>query len=453
MDCKEVRSELVALLKGEFGERHAAAIEEHLAGCQECAAERDWLAGVLRRIRPPTTEGADTIPRGANPQPIIRVVNALIQGAIRDGASSIALEPGPQQVRVRYRIDGVLREVMQLPRAVHNNLITRIKIMADCNVGERHAAQQGRMGVTCEGGSYDVRVGIMPSATGECVTLQIRTAEAPSFDLERIGVSAREAARLRPLLAAVNGLLLVAGPTGSGKSTVLYSLVQALDRDGRYVASVEEPVYYRLPGVLQTHVNRRAGVTPETALRTLEAAGAEVILLTHICGPEEARAALEAAQGESLVLSALHASHAVAALGRLRQFGLPPYLIASGLQGILSVRLARRVCPECRQDAPVTPEEAAALGIPRDATVAKGVGCEACRRTGYKGRVGLYELLAVDAGVRRLVAAEAPANDIQQAALSAGMRPMRMDAAEKVLAGVTTPAEALRVLPQDQEAV
>ncbi len=382
-----------------------------------------------------------------DPAPIVRVVNSILQQALRDGATDIHIEPAAGGVCVRFRMDGVLQEVMRLPEYLHAPLLHRVKTMADMNIAEQRRPQQGRIPVTYEGRDYDIRVSTFPFVEGEKAVLHVLPQGAVIHDWEKLGIREPQAGQLRALLASGAGLLLVAGPTGSGKTTVLYGLCGGLDHETRNIVSVEDPVEYALPGVTQVAVNRRAGVTAPMAIRELEAAGADVILVGQITCAEVARAALEAAGAGRLVLATIHAEDALTALARLRSWKIPPYMLSTGLAGVVGVRLARRVCRACAADAPVTASEAAALGLSEGTTARSGAGCEECRNTGYRGRIGIFELLVPNAGVRRALSAGTPPETIAVAAAEAGMRPMRADAAAKVLAGVTSAAEALRVSP------
>jgi len=383
--------------------------------------------------------------------PIVKYVNLLITQAIQDRASDIHIEPGEHDLRVRYRIDGVLHEVMRSPRSIQSGVISRLKIMADIDISERRIPQDGRLSVNTPGGKVDLRVATLPTVWGEKVVMRILDNSTARLDLADLGFAQANYARYSQSFTKPYGMILVTGPTGSGKSTTLYATLNIVARPEVNVITVEDPVEYRLPGINQVQVNAKAGLTFAAALRSILRSDPDIVLIGEIRDHETAQIAVEAALTGHLVLSTLHTNDAPSAVTRLTEMGIEPFLVGSALDCVLAQRLARRLCTRCRQEYRPTPEEL--LGarfpwIPGEETpvLFRPAGCSACAKTGYKGRLALHEVMAVSEDVERLAVSRASATDIADVAHRQGMRSLRDDGMDKVREGVTSIEEILRVV-------
>jgi type IV pilus assembly protein PilB len=382
--------------------------------------------------------------------PAVRVVSEVIQAALSRQASDIHIEPQEDNTVIRIRVDGVLRDLMHVPRTMQNSLVSRIKIISDMDIAERRTPQDGRFMVTIGDRQLDMRVSSLPTQYGEKVVMRLLESRAPMMTFVQLGLPATVAENMRRLLELPQGMLLVTGPTGSGKSTTLYSALHSLRKPSVNIVTVEDPVEYVLPGVNQVHVNVRAGLTFASCLRSILRQDPNVIMVGEIRDRETAEIAIKAAQTGHLVLSTLHTNDSVSAVIRLLDLEIPGYLIAASVTGILGQRLVRRLCA-CREQVASSAEfreRIAELGFPGPTEVAyRAVGCTACDHTGYKGRVGIYELLVVDESVRAAIREDSHTDAIRDAAMAHGLRLMQEDALEKVCSGVTTLDEALRVIP------
>jgi type IV pilus assembly protein PilB len=384
--------------------------------------------------------------------PAIRLVSEIIQKAMTKQASDIHIEPQALATVVRIRVDGVLRELENVPRSIQNSLVSRIKILSDMDIGERRAPQDGRFMVAVGPHKVDMRVSTLPTQYGEKVVMRLLETNAPLLSFADLGFSQDVADRISQLLAVPQGMLLVTGPTGSGKSTTLYSALNLLRKPAVNIVTVEDPVEYALPGINQVHVNARAGLTFASCLRSILRQDPNVIMVGEIRDLETAEIAMKAAQTGHLVLSTLHTNDSISAVARLLDLGIPDYLIASSLNGILAQRLVRKLC-SCHIYEAVTPEYAARLSeiglnrIPNK--VARPVGCAICDQTGYKGRIGIYELLAIDDSIRSLLRGSFKPDRIRNTARGNGMKRLQEDALEKLQSGITSLEEILRVVPFD----
>ena len=387
--------------------------------------------------------------------PAVQLVSGIIQKAMAKQASDIHIEPQATQTVVRIRVDGVLRELESVPRNIQNSLVSRIKILSDMDIAERRAPQDGRFMVAIGMRRVDMRVSTLPTQYGEKVVMRLLEASAPILSFEDLGFPVEIAQRLRQLVALPQGLLLVTGPTGSGKSTTLYSALNLLRKPAVNIVTVEDPVEYALPGINQVHVNSRAGLTFAACLRSILRQDPNVIMVGEIRDLETAEIAMKAAQTGHMVLSTLHTNDSVSAVARLLDLGIPEYLIASSVTGILAQRLLRKLCA-CHTQKAVTVEDserlAAAGWIQPPEHIPSPNGCNICDHTGYKGRVGIYELLAIDDAVRSVLRGGYKPDLVRTAARAAGMRRMQDDAIDKLQAGVTTLDEVLRVIPMEASA-
>ncbi|GAB2694259.1 hypothetical protein GCM10027194_30580 [Thalassiella azotivora] len=383
--------------------------------------------------------------------PIVKYVNLLITQAVQDRASDIHIEPGEHELRVRYRIDGVLHEVMRSPKQIQSGVISRLKIMAEMDIAERRKPQDGRLSVNAHGKKVDLRVASLPTVWGEKVVMRILDNSTARLDLADLGFTDDNFRRFETSFTKPYGMILVTGPTGSGKSTTLYATLNLVSRPEINVITVEDPVEYRLPGINQVQVNAKAGLTFASALRSILRSDPDVVLIGEIRDHETAQIAVEAALTGHLVLSTLHTNDAPSAVTRLTEMGIEPFLVGSALDAVLAQRLARRLCGKCKEPYQPTEQELAAAQFPwlpgePVPELFRPVGCPACAKTGYKGRLALHEVMTVTEDLERLAVARASAAEIASVAQRQGMVSLRNDGWHKVIDGVTSIEEILRVV-------
>jgi type IV pilus assembly protein PilB len=383
----------------------------------------------------------------ADEAPIIKLVNSIIAQAVEDGASDIHFEPDGRDMRVRFRIDGILHATAEIPRRMVRGVISRVKIMAELNIAERRVPQDGRMGLRVEGRALDLRVVTMPSVHGEAIVMRILDKEQVLLTLDTLGMRDEGRRRFEAAFAQSYGAVLVTGPTGSGKSTTLYAALNALNSTEKKILTIEDPVEYQLPGITQVQVNHKAGLTFAGGLRAMLRADPDIIMVGEIRDTETARIAVESALTGHLVLSTLHTNDAASAITRLTEMGIAPFLTASALDCVVAQRLTRTLCASCRRPVVLTPEVLRAAGLPAEERLDafEPGGCPRCNNTGYKGRTGLYEVMRVSEEIRALTVDRATADRIRGAAIDQGMRPLREDGIEKVRLGLTSLAEVARV--------
>jgi general secretion pathway protein E len=383
--------------------------------------------------------------------PVVRLVNLLVENAIAAEASDIHIEPFEDSLRVRYRIDGLLYEQESPPRRLQAAVTSRIKIMAEMNIAERRLPQDGRIRVTLHGRRIDIRVSTIPTVHGESIVMRLLDRSSVFLPLERLGFSPGMLGHFEKLIVRPHGILLVTGPTGSGKTTTLYAALDKINSPDRKIITVEDPVEYQLKGVNQIPVKPKIGLSFATGLRHIVRQDPDVILVGEIRDLETAEISIQAALTGHLVFSTLHTNDAPSAITRLQDMGVEPYLLSSVLEGVLAQRLVRRVCAICR--APDTPSAAdiEALGIDADphAKLFRGRGCDECRNTGYRGRTGIYELFPITEDVRSLILRRASSREIRRLAVDAGMVTLRQDGWARAVDGVTTIEEVLRVTQED----
>ncbi len=384
--------------------------------------------------------------------PIVKLVNMLISKAVGDRASDIHVEPTDREVRIRYRIDGVLHEVMRTPKNAHAATISRLKIMADIDIAERRRPQDGRISVRLPGAKVDLRVSTLPTIYGEKVVMRILDTSTGLLTLSDLGFEEDTHARYEKAFRKPYGTILVCGPTGSGKSTTLYATLNVLNDPDRNIITIEDPVEYRLPGINQVQVNRRAGLTFASALRSFLRQDPDIMLVGEIRDLETASIAIESALTGHMVLSTLHTNTAPAAVTRLIEMGIEPFLVSSAIDAILAQRLARRLCEKCKE--PYEPAASALLdaGWPEEALDLDGVpklyraiGCSSCASTGYRGRLAIHELMVMTEEIERLTVERASGEEITRMAVTQGMRTLRLDGLKKVAAGLSSVEEVLRV--------
>ena len=367
----------------------------------------------------------------ADDAPIIRMLNALLTQGVRDGASDIHIEPYERSSAVRFRVDGTLREVVQPNKALHAALISRLKIMAELDISEKRLPQDGRISLRLGSRAIDVRVSTLPGAHGERAVLRLLDKTEARFSLEALGMSGEVLQGFDRLIRQPHGIVLVTGPTGSGKSTTLYASLARMDTTTTNVLTVEDPIEYELPGIGQTQVNAKIDLTFAKALRAILRQDPDVIMIGEIRDYETAQIAIQASLTGHLVLATLHTNDAPSAVTRLIDMGVEPFLLSSSLLGVLAQRLVRQLCTACRR------QDAQGLW--------HAVGCPACGHTGYKGRTGVYELMTADEAVRALIHNRAAESELTTAALTGGLRPMREDGQRLVAEGVTSAEEVVRV--------
>jgi len=386
----------------------------------------------------------------ADDAPIIRLINALLTQAVKEGASDIHIEPFARQLRIRYRIDGVLREVLQPKAALAPLVISRIKVMARLDIAEKRLPQDGRISLRIAGRPVDVRVSTLPSGHGERVVLRLLDNQAGRLDLAHIGMNEAERRRLERLIQRPHGIILVTGPTGSGKTTTLYAGLTRLNDQSRNIMTVEDPIEYFLEGVSQTAVNTKVEMSFARGLRAILRQDPDVVMVGEIRDLETAEIAVQASLTGHLVLSTLHTNTAIGAVTRLVDMGVEPFLISSSLLGVLAQRLVRLLCPQCREPYRADAPQCHALGAdPADPPVLhRAIGCPHCRHTGFRGRTGIYELIEVDPALRELIHERAPEYQMEKAVRQQSPS-IRAAGMAKVLAGETTLDEVLRVTKED----
>ena len=382
-------------------------------------------------------------------EPIIQLVDSMLAEAVRMRASDIHVEPATQRLRVRYRIDGVLHDVNSPPKALQGPVVSRIKIMAGLNIAEKRLPQDGRLQMSVEQRPLDVRVSVLPSSHGESIVMRLLDRSQPVRGLADMGVQLEDQRQWDELIHRPHGMVLVTGPTGSGKTTTLYGALSVLNQPDRKLITIEDPVEYQLSGINQVLVRASIGLTFAAGLRSMLRQAPDVIMVGEIRDQETAQIAIQAALTGHLVLSTLHTNDAPSAVTRLIDMGIAPFLTASTIQGVLAQRLIRRICASCRELVEPTAEERAFLGEDIG-QVARGAGCEACHGSGFLGRIGLFELLMVTEPVRQLIVTRPSASAIRQAALAEGMRTLQEDGRLKIREGLTTMTEVLRVVAEGE---
>jgi general secretion pathway protein E len=411
----------------------------------------DMGGGDIEVIAGPAEEDADHLRDMASEAPVIRLVNLLITRAVESGASDIHFEPFEERLIVRNRVDGVLHEVESPPKRLQAAIISRIKLMAKMNIAERRLPQDGRIRVRVAERGIDIRVSTVPTVFGESLVLRLLDRSRVLLDLETLGFAGGDFARFERLIERPYGMILVTGPTGSGKTTTLYAVLDRLNSPEKKIVTIEDPVEYQITGINQIQVHPKIGLTFAGGLRSIVRQDPDVILVGEIRDRETAEIAVQSALTGHLVFSTVHTNDAAGAVTRLEDMGVEGFLIASADIGIMAQRLVRRVCPDCAAPAPPDPALLLSLGAaPGDGSGYRaGAGCESCGRTGFRGRLGIFELLPITDEIRGLILARASAGAIREAAVRAGMRTMRRDGLDKAAQGRTTPAEVLRVTQEE----
>jgi general secretion pathway protein E len=390
----------------------------------------------------------------ASEVPVIRMVNQMLVRALESRASDVHIEPFENQLKIRYRIDGILHEIESPPRQLKAAIISRLKILAQLNIAERRLPQDGRIKIRLAGKDVDLRIATVPTLYGESVVIRLLERGQIFTQLDALGFPALPLARFNEMILKPHGMILVTGPTGSGKTTTLYGALQKINDPGKKIITIEDPVEYQLGGVNQIHVKPQIGLTFANGLRSIVRQDPDVIMVGEIRDAETAEIAVQAALTGHLVFSTLHTNDAAGAISRLLEMGVQDYLLSSSLLGVLAQRLVRRLCPSCRKEVPFAGVE----GVPAElefqnghgfTTVWEAVGCTTCSGTGYLGRVGIFELLPVTSEICKVIVQRADAGAIRNVAIQQGMRLLRDDGWDKVGQGVTTLAEVLRVTREE----
>ncbi len=379
--------------------------------------------------------------------PVVKVVDRMLIDAVEARASDIHIEPREDKLVIRCRIDGILREVATYPQAMHKGVVSRIKILSSLDISERQKPQDGRVKIKIEDNEIDIRVSTLPTIYGEKAVLRLLNKKAVSLNLEDLNMSEKNLETLRQLIEEPYGIILVTGPTGSGKTTTLYAALNEINSVEDNIVTVEDPIEYQLPIINQTQVNPKKDLTFATALRSILRQDPDIIMIGEIRDPETASIAAESALTGHLVLSTLHTNDAASSITRLIDMGVEPFLIAPSLLGIVAQRLVRKICTGCSEEYTPSKRELDAIGIGDSVdgvTFHRGIGCDDCNRTGYRGRTGIHEILVVDSKIRELISSRGSTEMIRQQALKSGFKDMRFDGIRKVLAGITTIEELLR---------
>ncbi len=422
-------------------------IEKHFGLPEVERAMQDL--GIEPEIAEPDEPKEDVI---IDEAPVIRLVNSLINRAVEEEASDIHIEPFEHGIRVRYRVDGILREVMKLPRKIIFAVVSRIKVMANLDIAERRTPQDGRIPIKLPGHDLDLRISTMPNIYGEKVVIRILYKESiKNYTLEKLGLSEYNLERFTAFIRSSYGMVLVTGPTGSGKTTTLYTALNVINTIDQNIITVEDPVEYMLDGINQAQVNVKAGITFASYLRSILRQDPDIIMIGEIRDYETAEIAVQAAITGHLVLTTLHTNDAPGAVTRLIDMGVAPFMIASSLLGAVAQRLVRRICDNCRQEYVPEESEIAYAGLPAGTVLYSGAGCEKCNFTGYRGRIAIYEVMTMNPALQSIVLKSATTEELREAAIKMGMITLKEDGIRKALNGLTTIKEIIRVAFREEK--
>jgi len=386
----------------------------------------------------------------AEEAPVIKLVNLIIMQAVKDRASDIHVEPEEDSLKVRFRVDGVLHEMFSPPKHLESALLSRIKILSRIDIAEKRKPQDGRFNIKVENRNVDLRVSTFPTIYGENIVIRILDKGSVLVDLDKLGFSKDMKKQFETLIKRPHGIILVTGPTGSGKTTTLYSALSTIDSEEKNIITVEDPVEYHLGRIRQSQVNVKAGLTFASGLRSILRQDPDIIMVGEIRDKETAEIAVQAAMTGHLVFSTLHTNDAAGALTRLVDMGMEPFLISSSAIGILAQRLVRVICEKCKQSYEPPEEITRGLGIvEKIKKLFKGKGCNACKNTGYKGRIGIFELLVMDENIKKLIVAKASSDVIKKKTIETGMKTLRSDGLDKATRGITTADEVIKATQEE----
>ena len=375
--------------------------------------------------------------------PIVRIVNSILTDAVKDGASDIHIEPFEKYIRVRIRVDGDLKEIMQLPKNSLSGIVTRIKIISDLNIAETKRPQDGRVRLTTGDQTVDMRVSLIPTVHGEKTVIRLLNSQGNVLDRSQLGLSPYNEAQLEKLMRITEGIVLVTGPTGSGKTTTLYSLLKDLNTPDKNIITLEDPVEYQMHGINQVQVNSKIGMTFASGLRSILRQDPDIIMLGEIRDDETAEIAIRSAVTGHIVLSTLHTNDTASSVTRLIDMGIQSYMVTSAVTGIIAQRLVKRVCPKCAETYEASDSECQILGV-EHATLARGKGCPICHGTGFKGRIAIHEVLVLTNALKSMVNHGCTSDELKEAAIKGGMQTLADSARKLVLEGVTTISEMER---------
>ncbi|RMF09555.1 MAG: type II secretion system protein GspE [Candidatus Neomarinimicrobiota bacterium] len=440
----DIFDELSRMTKMEI-EPTLCAESEILESLDEIYGASKDMESVMQKIR---TMDRGSTQRPDQESPMIQLVELMFQQAVKMKASDIHVEPEENLLRVRYRIDGVMQTVYEHPAELQDEIISRIKVMSSLNITEKRVPQDGRFNMTIGEKRFDFRVSTLPTVYGENVVIRILDQSAIQMKLEDLGMAPETFKSFNRVLHEPNGIILVTGPTGSGKSTTLYAALNSINTPDKNIITVEDPVEYRLPLIRQSNVNHKIGLTFAAGLRSILRQDPDIIMVGEIRDSETATVAVQAAMTGHLVLSTLHTNDTVSSATRLIEMGVEPFLVAASTKAILAQRLVRRICDRCKETYDPEPEIIEELNLTKVAgkiKFSRGKGCKHCRNTGYKGRLGLYEILEITESLRRLIVANAGYDDLLDQALDEGLIQLKYDGIRKVIQGQTTLEEVLRV--------
>ncbi|WDT76464.1 MAG: type II secretion system ATPase GspE [Candidatus Manganitrophus sp.] len=424
-------------------ERATAGAEQAISDL----AEGESLSALAEELAEP-----EDLLDASDEAPMIRLVNSVLFQAVQQRASDIHFEPFEKEIAIRYRIDGVLYNILAPPKRLQSSLISRIKIMAGMNIAEKRLPQDGRIGLKIGGREIDIRVSDVPTAHGERLVLRLLDKTSILLNLEDIGLSPSGLATMDQLIQMAHGIILVTGPTGSGKTTTLYAGLSKINSPDKNIITIEDPIEYQLKGIGQIQVNPKIQLTFASGLRSILRQDPDVIMVGEIRDTETAEIAIQASLTGHLVFSTLHTNDSAGAITRLLDMGIEPFLVSSSVVAIVAQRLVRQICPECRVSYRPTPEELGKLGIkqaPPNLVFYRGKGCAHCINTGYRGRSGIYEILVLDDEIRNLILSKVDSSRIKAKAVGKGMLTLREDGARRILSGMTTTEEVLRVTQEE----
>ena len=425
------------------------AIETHYEGAKEIDSSLDEVIQDIQNEKPEKEEttSADKLKQLSAETPVVKLVNLVLSQAIMERASDIHIEPEEKTLQVRYRVDGILHDSLTPPKHLQAAIISRVKILANLDIAESRIPQDGRFQILINGREIDFRVSTLPTVYGENIVLRILDKSSLMLNLEDLGIEQEAYKKLKEMIASSYGVILVSGPTGSGKTTTLYSILHGLNTPDKNIITVEDPVEYRLHRIRQAQVNVKAGLTFATGLRAILRQDPDILMVGEIRDSETAKIAIESALTGHLVLSTIHTNDAPGGLTRLTEMGIEPFLSASAIIGIIAQRLVRKLCDNCKVSYKPTASNLSELRLTdgiKDIKFYRAEGCFQCRNTGYKGRNGIYEIMAVDEEIRELTLNGASADQIKRAAIKNGMRNLRYDGIRKAMQGMTSVEEVLR---------